>query len=102
MVLRLTKEQTRILAYPASLQLWFRQMTWDPLYLYVDHICPRSFVTKGSRHLKESILARVVADQVSRGRGSKGSFYYSAMMEQMAMSATSDWAVIMQEMEQFF
>lgn len=52
---------------------------------------------KGSRHLKESILVSMVAGQVSRDRGSKGSFYYP-----VTMSAASDWAVMLLEREKFF
>lgn len=44
----------------------------------------------------------MVADQVSRGRGSEGSFYYSAMMERVTMSTTNDWAMMLLELEQFF
>lgn len=76
-------------------------MTWDPLVRCTWITPDPDICYEGSKHLKESVLVRMVADQVSRGRGSKGRFYYSAMIEQVAMSATRDWAVMLPEREQF-
>ena len=62
---------------------------------------------KRNRHFKEPVPARLVADQVSRGRGSEYSFHYLAWCNGVVapgvvtMSIPSDLAVTL-PLEQFF